>query len=123
MIREGIDLIRFRYNYGKIDYTETFTPNKIKQEKKMQFIEGQLLNKKSFMAKSGKSAGREISVVSILDQYPSHSQVVDLTDFDNYVGDIEPGTKLRVPFRARPGVSDRGNTYINYVTSGQPTLV
>lgn len=84
----------------------------------MQFIEGQILNKKSFTIRNGKNAGKKVPVISILDQYPSHSQVVDITDFDEYVNGIEEGTTIKLPFRSRPGVSEKGNTYINYVTAG-----
>ncbi|EMS77191.1 hypothetical protein [Desulfotignum phosphitoxidans] len=80
----------------------------------MQYIEGVVLHRKSFQSKKGK----EIPVVSILDEYDKFSQVVDITDFDNHVNGVSKGIKVRLPVRSRPGVSDRGNAFINYVVAG-----
>lgn len=85
----------------------------------MIFIEGTLLHKKSFKSKKG----QEIPVVSLLDKYDSHSQVIDITDFDNQINGLEIGKEIRVPVKSRAGVSDRGNAYINYVSAGVPTEV
>jgi len=82
----------------------------------MQFIKGILLHRRTIKTKKG----QDLNIVSILDQYKTHSQVVDITDFDNFLDNIEIGQSVEFPFRSRPGVSDRGNTYINYVTAGQP---
>lgn len=38
LVKEGIQAIRFRYKHGKHDYTETFTPTKIEQERKKNAI-------------------------------------------------------------------------------------
>lgn len=80
----------------------------------MHYIEGVVLHRKSFQSKKGK----EIPVVSILDEYEKFSQVVDITDFDNNVNGVSKGIKVRLPVRIRPGVSDRGNAFINYVSAG-----
>jgi len=85
----------------------------------MQYVEGVLLHRKSFQSKKGK----QIPVVSILDDYENHSQVIDVTDFDNRVNGIHTGVKVRLPIRSRAGVSERGNAFINYVVAGEPVTV
>lgn len=82
----------------------------------MQYVEGTLLHKKQVQTKKGGT----LDVVSILDDYTSHSQVVDITDFDGHINGIETGKRITVPVKCRAGVSERGNTYINYVTAGKP---
>lgn len=89
----------------------------------MQFIEGKLLHKKSVKIKTGTRAGEDLPVISILDDYDSHSMVVDITDFDNHVNGMELGKTIRLPIRSRAGVSQKGNPYINYVTAGRPQEV
>ena len=82
----------------------------------MQYLEGTLLHKKQVKTKKGTM----LDVVSILDDYETHSQVIDITDFDGHVNGAPQGARLTLPVRCRPGVSDRGNPYINYVTAGAP---
>lgn len=80
----------------------------------MQFVTGTILHTK--VVKSRK--GREIPVVSILDEYQQYSQVIDVTDFDGFVNGYGKGTVVHMPIRTRPGVSQKGNAYINYVAAG-----
>lgn len=80
----------------------------------MQFLNGKILHKKEIKTKKGNI----LDVVSILDEYETYSQVIDLTDFDNHMSNYQEGQDVTIPFKARPGVSDRGNTYINYVVAG-----
>jgi hypothetical protein len=80
----------------------------------MQFLTGALLHKKQFTTKQGK----QIPVISILDEYEKFSQVVDITDFDNFAASMDVGATIQIPIRVKAVVSEKGNPYLNYVTAG-----
>lgn len=85
----------------------------------MKQIIGTLLHTKEVTSKKG----RQFTVVSILDEYENYTEVVDITDFDGYVNGAQKGELICLPYRSRPGVSERGNAYINYVTVGKPDIL
>jgi hypothetical protein len=80
----------------------------------MQYVKGKLLHRKQFKTKRNK----EILVISILDENEKFSQVLDITDFDNYTNGTELGSKIWVPVKVKAVVSQKGNLYLNYVTAG-----
>lgn len=82
----------------------------------MQFVKGVLLHKKQFTTKKG----NQIPVVSVLDENKTFSQVIDITDFDNYVNGAALGDVVVLPVRVKAVTSDKGNSYINYVVAGEP---
>ena len=84
----------------------------------MQTVIGTLLHKKIIKTKKGNN----LSVISMLDEYDNYSQVIDITDFDNLVNGTDTGVIIELPIRSRSGVSERGNTFINYVVAGKPKV-
>jgi len=84
----------------------------------MQFVQGILLHKKQVPIKTGKRAGQDLPVVSVLDEYDGYSRVIDVTDFDNHINGIETGRHIEIPIRSTCGVSKKGNPYINYTVAG-----
>jgi hypothetical protein len=86
----------------------------------MQFIQGVILHRKSFTIKKGKNTGKDIPVIEMLDPYPNHSAVVDVTDFDHHLQDCREGDKVTIPVRISTGISQKGNPYINYTSAGAP---
>lgn len=123
LIRDGVDLVKFRYCKHGVDVTTVFTPDEIREAKEgginMIFLRGRLLHKKNVGGKNGK---QPLPIVSILDENDRFSRVLDLADFDYRFEKIDQGIDIEVPIAVRLNDSN-GKAYLNYAVSGEPQIL
>jgi hypothetical protein len=84
----------------------------------MILLEGQLLHKKQ-IERQGKE---NLPIVSILDENPRFSRVLDLADFENRFSEVMPGQLVSVPISIRIN-EGKDRSYINYAVADMPTVI
>lgn len=80
----------------------------------MFHIEGTYLSSREVKATSGKT----FRVHSILDEYPSYAQVVEVVDFDGNLSGVSVKDKVQIPVSVRLVTAKSGRVYPNYTAQG-----